>query len=300
MQGRTIATDAVPGTSGMTRKRWWRTASVVTVPLAAAALSACAGAPTTSAQSAAAIAPIEAAPAEAPESRGASARRTATAEERAAAAQVRAARKALIQAKRKAAAARAAARRAARAEARRAAQARRKAAREAARAAGLKPGRANPARPRTKPPVAPPAPKPGTGSGSTGTANLSSAEAEVLRLVNAERAKKEGCNPLVANSILNGVAAAHSKDMADKGYFSHTSQDGRSPFDRMKQAGYNGRMMGENIAAGQTTAAAVMKGWMNSPGHRANILNCGYREIGIGYHQGGSFRHYWTQNFGTR
>jgi uncharacterized protein YkwD len=88
--------------------------------------------------------------------------------------------------------------------------------------------------------------------------------------------------------------------MAVKGYFSHTGQDGRSPFDRIKQAGYPGRMMGENIAAGQTSAAAVMQAWMNSPGHRANILNCGYKEVGVGYVAGGSMRHYWTQNFGSR
>jgi uncharacterized protein YkwD len=68
----------------------------------------------------------------------------------------------------------------------------------------------------------------------------------------------------------------------------------------MRRAGYDGRMMGENIAAGQTSAAAVMDAWMNSPGHRANILNCGYREIGVGLYRGGSMRFYWTQNFGSR
>jgi uncharacterized protein YkwD len=118
---------------------------------------------------------------------------------------------------------------------------------------------------------------------------MSSQEAEVLRLVNVERAAA-GCSPLVANATLNTVARAHSTDMAVQGYFSHRSKD----------AGYNGRAMGENIAGGQTTAAAVMSGWMKSPGHRANILRCGYKEIGVGYHKGGSYRHYWTQNFGTR
>jgi uncharacterized YkwD family protein len=128
---------------------------------------------------------------------------------------------------------------------------------------------------------------------------MSAEEAEVLRLVNAERAEA-GCGPLVANATLVGVARAHSADMAARGYFSHTDPEGRSPFDRMRAAGYAGRAMGENIAAGYTTPAAVMAAWMNSSGHRANILNCRFAEIGVGYAAGGSFRHYWTQNFGTR
>jgi len=122
---------------------------------------------------------------------------------------------------------------------------------------------------------------------------------EVLRLVNVERAAA-GCKPLVNNTVLARVALAHSRDMAVRGYFAHESQDGRSPFDRMRAAGYRGTTMGENIAAGQPTAAAVMSAWMKSPGHRANILNCSYRELGVGHHAGGSMRHYWTQNFGAR
>jgi uncharacterized protein YkwD len=128
---------------------------------------------------------------------------------------------------------------------------------------------------------------------------MSAEEAEVLRLVNAERAEA-GCRALVSNDTLLGTARAHSTDMATRNFFSHTNPDGQSPFDRMRQAGYQGRMMGENIAAGQTSPAAVMEAWMNSSGHRANILNCGYKEIGIGLHAGGSMRLYWTQNFGTR
>jgi uncharacterized protein YkwD len=121
----------------------------------------------------------------------------------------------------------------------------------------------------------------------------------VLRLVNVERAKA-GCQAVVSQPILNGTARAHSKDMAVRNYFSHTNPDGKSPFDRMRAAGYAGRMMGENIAAGYTTPSSVMTAWMNSSGHRANILNCGYKDLGVGYHSGGSYRHYWTQNFGTR
>jgi uncharacterized YkwD family protein len=128
---------------------------------------------------------------------------------------------------------------------------------------------------------------------------MNAEETEVLRLVNVERAKA-GCQPLVANPLLNRTARAHSTDMAVRNFFSHTNPDGKSPFDRMRAAGYQGRMMGENIAAGYTTAGSVMTAWMNSSGHRANIVNCGYKEIGVGYYRGGSYRHYWTQNFGTR
>ena len=158
----------------------------------------------------------------------------------------------------------------------------------------------NARKPVAKPKPGSSRPAPGSSSpGGQGSASLSAAERQVLALVNSERAKA-GCAALKANATLNRVAGAHSKDMAVQGYFSHTSQDGRSPFDRMKQAGYQGSMMAENIAAGQATAAAVMNAWMNSSGHRQNILNCGYKEIGIGLHRGGSMRTYWTQNFGTR
>ncbi len=119
--------------------------------------------------------------------------------------------------------------------------------------------------------------------------------------MNAERAKA-GCRALTSNAILVAVARAHSRDMGERGYFAHESQDGRSPFDRMRAAGYAGKRMGENIAAGQPTAAAVMDAWMKSPGHRANILNCGFTEIGIGAATvaGSPLRIYGTQNFGDR
>jgi uncharacterized protein YkwD len=130
---------------------------------------------------------------------------------------------------------------------------------------------------------------------------LTGPEAEVLRLVNAERAKA-GCGALASNATLLAVARAHSRDMGENRYFDHASQDGRSPFDRMRAAGYRGTRMGENIAAGQRTAAAVVASWMKSPGHRANILTCGYTEIGIGAATvGGSpYGTYWTQDFGDR
>jgi uncharacterized protein YkwD len=128
---------------------------------------------------------------------------------------------------------------------------------------------------------------------------MTGTEAEVLRLVNVERASA-GCSPLRSKSLLVGVARAHSLDMGEHGYFAHDSQEGRSPFDRMRAAGYSGGLMGENIAAGQRTPATVMDAWMHSEGHRANILNCGFHLIGIGVATvaGSPYGIYWTQDFG--
>ncbi|GAA3205328.1 hypothetical protein GCM10010468_20270 [Actinocorallia longicatena] len=110
-------------------------------------------------------------------------------------------------------------------------------------------------------------------------------------LTNAERAKA-GCPALRREPKLVISARAHSKDMAVNNYFSHTSQDGSSPWDRIKRTGYTGGAA-ENIAAGYTSAKAVMDGWMNSAGHRANILNCDLKALGVGWYD-----NYWTQNFG--
>ena len=150
-------------------------------------------------------------------------------------------------------------------------------------------------------PVAKPA---GGGSGGGGTTTPVSSgtgfAAEVLDLANAERAKA-GCGPLTLNSKLNTSAQLHSTDMATNNYFSHESQDGRSPFDRIKAAGYSFGAAAENIAAGGTTAAGAMDQWMNSAGHKANILNCTYVDLGVGYAKGGGnadYAGYWTQNFG--
>ena len=100
--------------------------------------------------------------------------------------------------------------------------------------------------------------------------------------------------PLTMNLKLSDVARAKSQDMHDKNYFSHTSPTYGSPFDMMKQFGITYRTAGENIAMGYRTPEAVMEGWMNSPGHKANILNSSYTEIGVGYVSDGS---YWTQEF---
>lgn len=121
---------------------------------------------------------------------------------------------------------------------------------------------------------------------------------EVLRLTNVERAKA-GCAALSWNAKLASAAQAHSTDMRDHNYFAHNSLDGRTPFDRIKAAGYTYHLAAENIAAGQPTAAAVVQAWMASSGHRANILNCGLKDLGVGYAAGGSYGSYWTQDFGT-
>ncbi|MER6625610.1 CAP domain-containing protein [Streptomyces sp. NPDC000931] len=121
------------------------------------------------------------------------------------------------------------------------------------------------------------------------------AGAEVLRLVNVERAKV-GCSPVTASSALTDLATAFSDDMAGRGFFDHTDPDGDTPWDRAKTAGIS-NLGGENIARGQADAAAVMQAWMDSPGHKANILNCDFKTLGVGVHMG-SGGPWWTQNFG--
>jgi uncharacterized protein YkwD len=128
------------------------------------------------------------------------------------------------------------------------------------------------------------------------SATLDPAAAEVVRLVNVARADA-GCQPLRVDTRLTTAARLHSQDMADHDYFSHTSLDGRTPWQRMEAQGYTAAS-GENIAAGYSTPASVMNAWMNSSGHRANILNCSSKAIGVGIGKGGSYGTYWTQDFG--
>ena len=118
-------------------------------------------------------------------------------------------------------------------------------------------------------------------------------ENEVIRLVNAERSKN-GLSPLTANWELSRVARYKSQDMADNRYFSHTSPTYGTPFQMMKSFGLSFRTAGENIAYGQRTPQAVVNAWMNSSGHRANILSSSYTQIGGGYVASGN---YWTQMF---
>ncbi|MFI1603755.1 CAP domain-containing protein [Streptomyces griseofuscus] len=143
-----------------------------------------------------------------------------------------------------------------------------------------------------------PAPAPTASSTPTPAATATTASgvtAQIVQLVNAERAKA-GCQPLTLNAKLTKAAQEHSADMAAHQNMSHTGSDGSDPGTRITQAGYTWSAYGENVAYGYSTAAEVMAGWMSSPGHRANILNCGYQEIGVGLAQPDS---YWTQDFGT-
>lgn len=125
------------------------------------------------------------------------------------------------------------------------------------------------------------------------TETLSAYELEVVRLINEIRAQY-GLGQLTVNTELSRVARIKSQDMHDKGYFSHTSPTYGSPFDMMKQFGIRYRTAGENIAMGYRSPQSVVNGWMNSPGHRANILNGSFKQIGMGYVESGN---YWTQMF---
>lgn len=118
-------------------------------------------------------------------------------------------------------------------------------------------------------------------------------EEQVVSLVNEERAK-EGLAPLTIDWELARVAKYKSQDMHDKNYFSHTSPTYGSPFDMMKNFGISYEASGENIAKGQTSATQVMEAWMNSSGHRANIMDAKFTHIGVGYVEDGN---YWTQMF---
>ncbi|MFE0916464.1 sigma-70 family RNA polymerase sigma factor [Streptomyces nigra] len=121
---------------------------------------------------------------------------------------------------------------------------------------------------------------------------------QVVALVNKERAAA-GCGPLAEDSLLDKSAQAHSADMAARDFFDHTNPDGADPGQRITAAGYRWSTYGENIAMGQQTPEAVMESWMNSPGHRANILNCSFKDIGVGVHEGPGGP-WWTQNFGAK
>ncbi|USL36708.1 CAP domain-containing protein [Priestia megaterium] len=126
------------------------------------------------------------------------------------------------------------------------------------------------------------------------TKDASQFEQKVVDLVNQER-EKQGLKPLTLNKKLSDVARTKSKDMMGKGYFDHNSPTYGSPFDMMKQFGIEYTTAGENIAKGQQSPEDVMNAWMNSDGHRKNILNPDFTEIGVGYVKGDTT--YWTQQF---
>lgn len=155
---------------------------------------------------------------------------------------------------------------------------------------GSAPSEAGKSSPATRAP-APSAPRPKGASPA-----VASARAQVLALVNQERTRA-GCGPVTADASLTSLAQDFSADMAARGFFGHTDPDGRSPWDRASDAGVRGPAA-ENIARGQADAHAVMDAWMNSEGHRRNILDCDFRTLGVGVHHapGGPW---WTQEFGS-
>ncbi|GAA0628094.1 hypothetical protein GCM10009547_34650 [Sporichthya brevicatena] len=116
---------------------------------------------------------------------------------------------------------------------------------------------------------------------------------EIVAAVNAARAK-QGCKPVKVAPKLTAAAQRHADDMARTTLFSHTSADGRSWIARIRKTGFK-KPGGENIARGYPSTERVMTGWLNSPGHRANILNCRFRAIGVGHNATGN---YWVQDFG--
>ena len=135
-------------------------------------------------------------------------------------------------------------------------------------------------------------------------------EAQVLELVNQERARGGRCGdttfepapPVKHNATLALAAQAHSEAMERQRFFDHTDPQGDGPRERIDAQGYQGRAWGENIAAGQRSPESVMKAWMSSPGHCKNILNPLFNELGVGLvlNAQGPYRTYWTQNFGRR
>lgn len=125
------------------------------------------------------------------------------------------------------------------------------------------------------------------------SSDIDAIEAAVVELTNAERVKA-GLEPLKTYAPLMAAAREKSQDMKDKSYFSHTSPTYGSPFDRLKALGISYKAAGENIAKGQRTAEEVVTAWMNSEGHRANILDSNFTHIGVGYVKDGNI---WTQQF---
>ena len=130
----------------------------------------------------------------------------------------------------------------------------------------------------------------------TNNTDFSAYQQQVLNLVNIERTKR-GLSPLTFDSNLSNVATKKSQDMVDKKYFDHTSPTYGSPFDMMNRFGVSYQAAGENIAKGQKTPEEVMNSWMNSSGHRANILSSNFTKLGIGIAKDSNGTLYWTQMF---
>ncbi|MEU6776840.1 sigma-70 family RNA polymerase sigma factor [Streptomyces sp. NPDC046759] len=141
-------------------------------------------------------------------------------------------------------------------------------------------------------------PAPAPASTTKASTDPTDVAGQVVTLVNKERAAA-GCGPLTEDPQLQKAAQGHSDDMAARHFFDHVNPDGADPGQRITAAGYRWSTYGENIAQGQQSAAAVMQSWMNSPGHRANILNCSFKDIGVGVHKGAGGP-WWTQDFGAK
>lgn len=133
-------------------------------------------------------------------------------------------------------------------------------------------------------------------SAPASSSGYSAFQSQVVSLVNAERAKN-GRTALAADTALMKTATLKSQDMVKNNYFSHTSPTYGSLFALMKKYGISFHAAGENIAMGQTSPSQVMNAWMNSAGHRANILSASYTKIGVGVSQNPSGTYYWTQHF---
>ncbi|MFP7296185.1 CAP domain-containing protein [Neobacillus niacini] len=149
-----------------------------------------------------------------------------------------------------------------------------------------------PAAPKQEAP-APAAPAPKTEAPAPATGDASAYVQQVIDLTNAQRSKN-GLPALKHDTKLSGVAQKKSQDMAQNNYFSHTSPTYGSPFDMMRDFGVTYKSAGENIAQGQRTPQEVVNAWMNSEGHRKNILSSNFTHIGVGYEKSGN---HWTQMF---
>ena len=151
--------------------------------------------------------------------------------------------------------------------------------------------------PVSQPPTtsAPPTSTPAPDYGSVSSSGLTAAEQQAVTLMNADR-NANGLPSLKVNTKLVALAERYAQDMINRGYFSHYDPEGRSPFDRMQQAGIMYRTAGENLAINSSVAAAE-KAFMNSSGHRANILNSTYTEVGIGVKYAANGQVYVVQEF---
>lgn len=151
--------------------------------------------------------------------------------------------------------------------------------------------------PVTTSPKASASPKPRTTPSPSPSPTRADESVQVLAIVNAERAEA-GCDSVRLDAKLSTASVNHSTDMARRDYFSHYTPEGKSPWQRAREAGYDAPRS-ENIATGQETAAAVMESWMRSLGHRNNILDCTAKAMGIGLARNSDGTTYWTQMFGT-